>query len=136
LEIDDFEAIYNEIGQVDQIVSRPSGASLVVDLDSKEIIRTNEVEEELFNEFLFWQEEHGKLDLSDRLVELQTLEPVKQAKIAEIVAEAAQRQEALVADYSSAERSSWDKKIEEAKTFLADHNLSDVTYLPIEAIDF
>jgi hypothetical protein len=124
-----YKIFRNSFGIVDA-VNRDDGASLAFD----PMTQTFDELHPLTIELREWEKEHGALDLSIQPPPPPPLEWVRQQKIDQITCETAYRQDALVAGYASAERDSWDTKIEQSKMFLQTKNLEDAKYLKLEAI--
>jgi hypothetical protein len=125
-----FEAIRNELGQVDAIQRFPDGATV----PWTRIDEFYDLSDEVYLDFVDWQNEKGKLDLSDRPVDPLTLEQLKAQKKQELIAIASSKQEELVAGFAPPEQASWSRKVAEAKTFLASGVIEDAPMLKAEAI--
>jgi hypothetical protein len=121
-----FRIFRNSIGVVDA-VNNARGESLPLPLSDYE-------DDPLVIELREWEQENGKLDLSDRLVEPQSIEQAKASKKQEIVAIASAKQEELVAGFAPPEQASWGRKVAEAKAFLASGLIEDAPMLRVEAI--
>lgn len=127
-----FEAIRNSLGQVDSVVRRPDGASVLFDFQTKTFDELDNLTKQLRD----WEIENGELDLSDIPPLPPPLELVRQQAIDRITQETIYRQEALVAGYASAERDTWDMKIAQAKLFLETNDFDKADILESEAIAF
>lgn len=126
-----YQVFRNNLGQVDAINNK-DGVSLPYD----PITKTFDENSYLVMDLRDWEQLHGALDLSDRPIEPQSLELIKQIKQQEIIDLAKLEQNALVADYAPPEQASWDRKIVEAKKFLVSNDLQDAPTLKIEAVVF
>ncbi len=124
-----YKIFRNSLGIVDQINS-PLGARLPYDLVTKSFDESHELTIALRE----WEKENGELDLSDRPVDLLTLDQAKAQKKQSIIAIAMQAQEELVAGFAPPEQASWGRKLAEAKAFLASGLIEDAPMLKVEAI--
>lgn len=107
-------------------------ASLPFDPVSKVFSPTTESEIKLLEEAQSL-EEWATLDLSDFITSLFDLASAKLQVQQQVVDLAAQKQEALTAGYSDTERDTWDRKEQEAQSYLKYGNLADAKYLKAEA---
>lgn len=80
------------------------------------------------------ESQYGKLDLSDRVPEPETLEEAKAQKQHEIIEAAKEAQNALVEAYAPPEQTSWQIKLPEAKTYLEFQDLAQAPVLKEEAL--
>lgn len=124
-----YKIFYNDLGVVDAVNSL-DGATLPYDTTDK----TFDESDPLTIALRSWEQVNGKLDLSDRPVEPQTLDQAKTQKKQEILAIAMQAQEFLVAGFAPPEQASWGRKVAEAKAFLASGKIEDAPMLKVEAI--
>lgn len=125
---DMYRIFRNDLGIVDAI-SSPTGASLPYNPTTK----TFDEEHPLTIALREWETVNGELDLSDALVEFESLEFAKKLKQQEIIEAAKEEQNALVADYAPPEQASWNKKVEQAEAILQSNDLDDAPILAIEA---
>lgn len=80
-----------------------------------------------------WVEGLSESEVKQRQGIPQTLSEIKLLVQRQIIESAAARQEALIAGYSNTERDTWDKKEQEAQSYLKYGNLADARYLKAEA---
>ena len=115
----------DQLGQAIAINRQSDGASLLFDPDNKTFVEDHFLTKELRE----WETKNGLLDLSDVPPDL---ELTKLIHINQVIEEAKNLTEALVVNYSPAERASWTEKVAQAKAYISSSNLDDAPYLKAE----